>query len=115
MQLLCRYSEENDTNCLGLFDVNVKRFVSNDLKIPQIGWNNIQVKDNPIFKNVRDDSYCYFVHSYYAELNNHTIATTNYAIEFSSALHKDNFYGVQFHPEKSAEVGEQILRNFLAL
>lgn len=115
MQLLCRYSEENDTRCLGLFDVNVKRFRSTDLKIPQMGWNHIHVKDNPLFKNVQPDSYCYFVHSYYAELNDHTIATTNYGTDFSSALHKGNFYGVQFHPEKSADAGEQILKNFVTL
>lgn len=115
MQLLCDHSEENDTKCLGLFDVEVKKFTSDTLKIPQIGWNNIQVKDNPLFKEVANNSYCYFVHSYYAELNNNSIATSNYEIDFSCALAKDNFYGVQFHPEKSAETGEQILKNFLAL
>ncbi|MFV0605559.1 MAG: imidazole glycerol phosphate synthase subunit HisH [Niabella sp.] len=113
MQLLCRYSEENNTDCLGIFDVAVKKFESEDLKIPQIGWNKIQVTDNLLFKNVPDGAYCYFVHSYYAELDGYTIATTMYANEFSSALNKDNFYGVQFHPEKSADVGEQILKNFL--
>lgn len=115
MQLLCRHSEENDTDCLGLFDVEVKKFTSDTLKIPQIGWNNIQVKDSVLFKGVADNSYCYFVHSYYAALNSNTIATSNYEIDFSCALAKDNFYGVQFHPEKSAEVGEQIIKNFLAL
>lgn len=115
MQLLCNHSEENDTPCLGLFDVEVKKFTSDTLKIPQIGWNNIHIKDNPLFKGVADHSYCYFVHSYYAELNERSIATSNYEIDFSCALAKDNFYGVQFHPEKSAETGEQILKNFLAL
>lgn len=115
MQLLCNHSEENDTQCLGLFDVQVKRFTSTTLKIPQIGWNNIRVKHHPLFKGVADNSYCYFVHSYYAELNNDTIAMANYEVDFSCALAKDNFYGVQFHPEKSADAGEQILKNFLAL
>jgi len=115
MQLLCKHSEENNTDCLGIFDVNVKRFVSDHLKIPQIGWNNIYTKDNPLFYGVESGSYCYFVHSYHAEISNNTIATTNYGIEFSCALNKDNFYGVQFHPEKSADAGEKILKNFLAL
>ncbi len=115
MQLLCNHSEENDTKCLGLFDVDVRKFTSKTLKIPQIGWNNIQVKDHPIFKGVPNNSYCYFVHSYYAELSDSSIATSNYEIDFSCALAKDNFYGVQFHPEKSAETGEQILKNFLSL
>ncbi|MFT4093640.1 MAG: imidazole glycerol phosphate synthase subunit HisH [Niabella sp.] len=115
MQLLCNYSEENNTDCLGIFDVKVKKFVSDRLKIPQIGWNNIYVKENPLFKNVKNGSYCYFVHSYYAAISDNTIATTTYANEFSCALQKDNFFGVQFHPEKSAETGEQILRNFLTL
>lgn len=115
MQLLCKHSEENDTACLNIFDANVKRFASTDLKIPQIGWNNIHIKPNPLFQNVKDGSYCYFVHSYHAEINESTIATSNYGIEFSCALNKDNFYGVQFHPEKSADTGEQILKNFLSL
>lgn len=115
MQLLCKHSEENNTDCMGIFDVDVKKFKDSNLKVPQIGWNNIQVKDNPILKDVANDSYCYFVHSYYAELNNSTIATSNYGIEFSCALAKDNFYGVQFHPEKSANIGAQIIKNFLVL
>ena len=115
MQLLCKHSEENDTDCMNIFDVNVKRFVSADLKIPQIGWNNIHIKNNPLFNNVQDGSYCYFVHSYHAEINESTIATSNYGVNFSCALNKDNFYGVQFHPEKSADTGEQILKNFLSL
>ncbi len=115
MQLLCKHSEENNTDCLGIFDVNVKCFASSHLKIPQIGWNNIYTKDKPLFNGVKSGSYCYFVHSYHAEINDNTIATTNYGIEFSCALNKDNFYGVQFHPEKSADAGEQILKNFLSL
>lgn len=115
MQLLCKYSEENDTPCLGIFNTTVKKFVSESLKIPQIGWNKIYVNSDPLFKNIQDKSYCYFVHSYHAEVNMDTIATTIYDIEFASALHKNNFYGVQFHPEKSADTGEQILKNFLDL
>lgn len=115
LQLLCKHSEENDTECLGIFDARVKRFVSEELKIPQIGWNTIQPLKNPLFQDVSGNSYCYFVHSYYAELSKDTIATTGYANEFSCALNRDNFYGVQFHPEKSANAGEQILKNFLEL
>lgn len=115
LQLLCRHSEENNTECLGVFDAQVKKFASAELKIPQIGWNTIYPVQNPLFKNVQENSYCYFVHSYYAELTAYTIATTTYANEFSCALNKNNFYGVQFHPEKSAGTGEQILKNFLAL
>jgi len=115
MQLMCRYSEENTTNCLGIFNEDVRRYRAEGtgLKIPQIGWNNIYDLKTDLFKGVKDKSFCYFVHSYYASLGEHTIATTNYIQPYSSALQKDNFYGVQFHPEKSAEVGEQILRNFV--
>ena len=117
MQLMCRYSEENSTECLGIFDEEVRRFRAEGLglKVPQIGWNNIYDLKTDLFKGVKDKSFCYFVHSYYASLGKHTIATTNYVQPYSSALQKDNFYGVQFHPEKSAEVGECILRNFAAI
>jgi imidazole glycerol-phosphate synthase subunit HisH len=117
MQLMCRYSEENTTNCLGIFNEDVRRYRAEGtgLKIPQIGWNNIYDLKTDLFKGVKDKSFCYFVHSYYSSLGEHTIATTNYIQPYSSALQKDNFYGVQFHPEKSAEVGEQILKNFLTL
>ena len=84
-------------------------------KVPQIGWNVVTDLQTEVFKNVKQNSYCYFVHSYYAPLGEHTIATTNYILPYSSALHKNNFYGVQFHPEKSAEAGEQILKNFIEL
>lgn len=116
MQLMCKYSEENDTACLGIFDdVIVKKF-SGDLKIPQIGWNNIEYdKTSSLFKEMQSTSYCYFVHSYYAEICKETIAATEYGVRFSSALQKNNFYGVQFHPEKSADAGERILRNFLEI
>jgi imidazole glycerol-phosphate synthase subunit HisH len=117
MQLLCKHSEENDTECLGIFDEQVKRFSNSPLgvggKVPQIGWNNIYHLQTNLFKGLKENDYCYFVHSYYASLGEHTIATTNYIQPYSCALHKNNFYGVQFHPEKSAGVGEQILRNFI--
>ncbi len=115
MQLMCRYSEENATDCLGIFDEEVRRYRAegSGLKVPQIGWNNIYNLKTDLFRDVKESSFCYFVHSYYASIGEHTIATTNYIQPYSSALRKDNFYGVQFHPEKSAEVGENILRNFL--
>jgi|ERR1051326_6835680 glutamine amidotransferase len=117
MQLMCRYSEENSTDCLGIFDEDVRRYKAEGVgfKVPQIGWNNIYDLKGKLFKGVKDKSFCYFVHSYYASLGKHTIATTNYVQPYSSALQKDNFYGVQFHPEKSAEVGESVLRNFVAM
>ncbi|QEC45359.1 imidazole glycerol phosphate synthase subunit HisH [Pseudobacter ginsenosidimutans] len=118
MQLMCAYSEENDTDCLGIFEENVKLFspgstADGPIKIPQIGWNNIYSLKSELFKGVPENSYCYFVHGYYAALGEHTIATTEYGLPYSSALHKNNFYGVQFHPEKSAATGESILKNFL--
>jgi imidazole glycerol-phosphate synthase subunit HisH len=117
MQLMCKYSEENDTECLGIFDTQVKKFKVEGLafKVPQIGWNNIYNLKSKLFKGIDEESYCYFVHGYYAALSKHTIATTNYIQPYSSGLHKNNFYGVQFHPEKSAAVGEQILKNFIDL
>ena len=115
MQLMCTYSEENDTTCLGVFEEQVKLFKPSDasIKVPQIGWNNIGQLKTDLFKGVAENSFTYFVHGYYAALGAHTIATTQYIQPYSSALHKDNFYGVQFHPEKSAKVGEQIIQNFL--
>ena len=117
MQLMCKYSEENNTECLGIFDEEVRRFKAEGLrlKVPQIGWNDIYDLKSNLFKNIVDKSYCYFVHGYYAALGEHTIGTTNYVQPYSSALHRNNFYGVQFHPEKSATVGENILKNFIAL
>ena len=119
MQLMCSYSEENDTDCLGIFDETVRRFVpgkdGSAEKVPQIGWNNIYGLRTPLFDGVAENSYCYFVHGYYATMGKHTIATTDYGQPYSSALHSGNFYGVQFHPEKSAQVGERILRNFIEI
>jgi glutamine amidotransferase len=115
MQLMCSYSEENDTECLGIFGERVKKFVPGGalLKVPQIGWNNIYGLKTALFDGVAENSYCYFVHGYYAALGDHTIARTDYVDAYSSGLHRNNFYGVQFHPEKSAQVGEKILRNFV--
>lgn len=118
MQLMCGHSEENDTTCLGIFNgINVRRFrpAEKRLKVPQIGWNTIYNLQSPLFKGVDESSYCYFVHGYYAEPCKYTIATTEYDLQYSAALHRDNYYGVQFHPEKSAKAGEQILKNFLSL
>jgi glutamine amidotransferase len=119
MQLMCAHSEENDTGCLGIFDERVQKFSNTageeSIKIPQIGWNNIYQMQTKLFEDIPQNSYCYFVHGYYAALGEHTIATTDYPAAYSSALHKNNFYGVQFHPEKSAAVGERILTNFLHL
>lgn len=114
MQLMCTHSEENDTECLGLFDTEVKKFTG-QLKIPQIGWNLVQEGKQPLFNQLQKDPYCYFVHSYYAALCEETAAVTEYGVRFSSALQKGNFYGVQFHPEKSAAIGEQLLKNFIHL
>ena len=117
MQLMCQHSAENDTNCLGIFEEQVLAFKATEMiqKVPQIGWNNIMNLKTDLFKAVPENSFAYFVHGFYAGLGDNTIATTDYIQAYSSGLHKDNFYGVQFHPEKSAEVGEQIIQNFLAL
>jgi glutamine amidotransferase len=120
MQLMCDYSEENDTHCLGIFEEQVKKFnpdaqLQQHLKVPQIGWNTIYDLKTGLFNGLNNNSYCYFVHGYYAAKGTHTIATTDYVIPYSSALHKNNFYGVQFHPEKSAAIGEQILKNFIKI
>jgi len=114
MQLMCTHSEEGDTECLGMFDIPVVKF-KHSLKVPHMGWNNIYSLKSPLMKDLSENDYCYFVHSYYAELSDEAIAITDYGVPFSSALHKDNFYGVQFHAEKSAAVGETILNNFLNL
>jgi glutamine amidotransferase len=117
MQLMCKHSAENDTKCLGIFEEQVLAFKTNEntFKVPQIGWNNITNLKTPLFNGVPENSYTYFVHGFYAGLGDNTIATTDYIQPYSSALQKNNFYGVQFHPEKSAGVGEQIIQNFLSL
>ena len=116
MQLLCARSEENDTECLNIVPVKVKRFSpSFKLKVPQVGWNNIFDLQSALFKNIPDRSYVYNVHSYYAEDSQYTIAKCEYGLEYAAAIKKDNFYGVQFHTEKSAEVGDKIIKNFLEI
>ncbi len=117
MQLMCRHSEEGDTACLGIFDIAVKKFHSPTahFKIPHMGWNRIEQLQSPLFSGVAEGSAVYFVHSFYAENAKAAIATCNYGKPFSAALKFGNFIGVQFHPEKSADVGEIILKNFLAL
>ncbi len=116
MQLLCNHSEENNTDCLGIVPVQVKRFKQNlELKVPQVGWNNIYSLQSPLFKNIDDNSYIYNVHSFYAEDSEYTIAKCNYGVEYAAAVHKNNFFGVQFHTEKSAEIGDKILKNFIEL
>ena len=114
MQLMCNSSEEGNTKGLGIFDVNVQRF-SNAVKVPQMGWNTITNLKTDLFENTKENEYMYLVHSYYAPKCVEMIASTNYEIEYASALQKNNFYGVQFHPEKSGTAGEQILKNFLTL
>jgi glutamine amidotransferase len=117
MQLMCKHSEENDTNCLGIFEEQVLAFKATEKtnKVPQIGWNTITNLKTELFNNVPENSFAYFVHGFYAGLGDNTIANTDYIQPYSSALQKNNFYGVQFHPEKSAAVGEQIIQNFLGL
>lgn len=115
MQLLCKHSEENDTDCLGIFDEVVKKFDSSaKFKVPHMGWNSLS-KTNDWIGNDLAEKYVYFVHSYYVPVNKYTTAQTDYAVPFSAAMRKDNFYAVQFHPEKSAEAGQQILNAFLKL
>ena len=113
MQLMCAYSDENETTCLGIFDQKVKLFPEVGFKIPQIGWNNISHLKSNLFNGIDEDAYMYFVHSFYVEKCSNTIAITNYISEYSSAIQKNNFIAVQFHPEKSGEVGQKILENFI--
>jgi glutamine amidotransferase len=113
MQLMCAFSEENNTTCLGIFDQRVILFPVDGYKIPQIGWNNITNLKSDLFRGIDEKSYMYFVHSYYVEKCDNAISLTNYVSEYSSAVHKDNFYAVQFHPEKSGEAGQKILENFI--
>lgn len=116
-QLLCRHSEEGDVNCIGVFDVEVKRFQPqrHEDKVPAMGWNAINDLKSELYRGIFDNPYVYFVHSYYVPLCEHTIATANYILPYSASLYKNNFYTCQFHPEKSGKVGELILKNFLEL
>lgn len=116
MQLMCSHSEEGDVDCLGIFDTPIKRFIPVQReKIPHMGWNQIYNLKSDLMKGLEENSFVYFVHSFYAPVCDDTIATTDYIQPFSASLHKDNFYATQFHPEKSGDVGSQILKNFLAL
>ena len=114
MQLMCKHSDEGNTNGLGIFDVNVVKF-SKEVKVPQMGWNTIYNLKSLLFTGIKENEFMYLVHSFYAPLSENTIAITNYEQEYSTALQRDNFFGVQFHPEKSGVFGEQILNNFLNL
>lgn len=117
MQLMCNYSEEGNTKCLGIFDTTVKLFSSNqrNVKVPQIGWNTIYDLKTDLYDGVKENDHMYFVHSYFAEVSNDTIAKSKYGLEYSASLQKDNFYAAQFHPEKSGDTGQQLLENFIKL
>lgn len=114
MQLLCKSSEEGNTECLGIFDNQIKLFTG-DIKVPQIGWNTIYDLKTNLFEGIKENEYMYLVHSYYAEISNNTISKTDYGIKYSTSLQKNNFYGAQFHPEKSSNAGHTILENFIKL
>jgi glutamine amidotransferase len=114
LQLMCHHSEENDTDCLGIFNSTVRRFPPKE-KVPHMGWNKISNLKGSLFKDIPDGSYVYFVHSYFAEMTSGAIAGTDYILDFASALEEDNYFAVQFHPEKSGLIGEKILKNFLKL
>lgn len=114
LQLMCTHSEENDTECLGIFDTHVKEFPTTDI-VPHMGWNSFMQVEGALFSGVDKTDDMYYVHSYYAEPCDHTIATCEYILPFSCAMQKNNYFATQFHPEKSAGVGEQLLRNFLEL
>ena len=116
-QLLCKHSEEGDTDCIGVFPINVRRFqpTKHEQKVPCMGWNALHNLKSPLFKGLTERDYVYFVHSYYCEMCDYTAATADYILPYSAALHKDNFYATQFHPEKSGMVGHQIIKNFIDL
>ena len=114
MQLMCVSTEEGNTKGLGIFNTKVKRFSTSE-KVPQMGWNTIYNLRSNLFNNIKENEYMYLVHSYYAETSHEAISTTNYELEFTTAIQQNNFYGVQFHPEKSSHAGEQLLKNFLDL
>ncbi len=115
MQLMCRYSEEGNTDCLGIFNTEVKKFIPihHEEKVPHMGWNTIYDMKSSLYNGINDPEFVYFVHSYYVPICNYTIAKTDYIQAFSSSLQKDNFYATQFHPEKSGRIGEKLLTNFL--
>ena len=114
MQLMCNYSEEGDTSCLGIINTSVKKFNSNNNKIPQIGWNNIKNLKTNLFKGIAENEFMYFVHTYFVPKSTYTISESSYGLNYSSAINKDNFYGTQFHPEKSGLIGEKIIKNFIS-
>lgn len=114
LQLMCSHSEESSTECMNIFPVKVKKFIGNQ-KVPHMGWNTISELKSPLFKGVKEEDYVYYVHSFYAEQSPYTIASTDYILPFSAALQKNNFYALQAHPEKSAKVGEVVLKNFVEL
>jgi glutamine amidotransferase len=114
LQLMCEYSQEGDVECLGIFETDVQLFPSDDI-VPHMGWNNISIIASPLFKGLKENDSYYFIHSYYAGICNHTIATCHYIKPFSAAIQRNNFYATQFHPEKSGDIGDKILKNFLEL
>ncbi len=117
MQLMCKHSEENDTPCLNIFDLEVKKFPNQQngqrFKVPQIGWNKLHSVKSPLFEHIKNGAYCYFVHSFYVPTNDYSIANAQYSVAYCAALQKGNFFATQFHPEKSSKIGEQIIKNFL--
>ncbi len=115
MQLFCASSEENETECLGVADLQVKRFAAGDLKVPHMGWNRVEESESKLFRGIGSEEYFYFVHGYFAETGDETTAVCTYGIPFSAAIEKNNFYGVQFHPEKSGDAGMEIIKNFLRI
>ncbi len=118
LQLMCKYSEEGNTECLGIFDENVKKFkpgINGHVKVPHMGWNSLHKVKSPLFQHSMEGQYVYFVHSFYAGIGKDTVASTDYIVNFSAALQKDNFFATQFHPEKSGVIGEKILKNFIDL
>lgn len=115
MQLMCKHSEENDTTCMGIFDINVKRFDSSNFKVPHVGWNNIYHLKSKLTEGLKESAFMYFVHSYYAEISAYTVAECDYVQPFSAMLHKENFYAAQFHTEISGKEGQKIIENFLRL
>lgn len=116
-QLMCRHSEEGNVDCLGIFDTDVKKFQPSrhEDKVPHMGWNTLENLSGPLFQDLNEKDFVYFVHSYYVPVTPYTTATTNYIVPFSASLQKDNFFATQFHPEKSGSIGERILQNFIDL